>query len=539
MSRQHPRLPASALRGALCTALVVVTAPALAQPDPRAPPQPAPAQPDPAAKPDEEKLGPGEESLKETSNRLAEALRPQPGGLTLDAAAREAIAVSPAVRAREADLMEAEGQTDQTMVQFFPRLTLTASYTRLSDVEQGTLGGGGAILGSLNEGPVTVGPCPNDPTIQCVIDSGGVPVQAQAFGFEFPTILNQFSFTANLTVPISDYFLRSVQAYAASEHNETALRLQTEAARLNVGTEARLAVLGWVLARGQTLVTQSAVDQAKSQLADAKATFQVGSISQADVMRIEALLAGAELNAAEAATREIVARERLRTILRAPPEREFLIGVDVFKDPGLPKLATSEALVQEAVRNRLELQANAEARKASEEVESVTNSGYWPRLDGFADAYLQNPNARIIPAREEFDFTWDVGVRLTWTVNDTFSTLGSSKQARARTARIDAQRESLIDAIRMEVVQAHADVLQAGPSIEAARRGVTAAEETLRVTRKLFAFGKSTGTAIADAENSLTIARLRALTAFVNLNAAIVRLDHALGRDRSVPLVRK
>ena len=514
------------LAAATFTALTGLSTAALAQP------APAPA---PAPGPDDEQLGPGEDALKDKPDPLRTALAPQPGGLTFAQVAREAVATSTSVRSRQADVEEGRGRTSQTLVEFFPRLTLTASYTRLSDIEQGSLGGGGAIVGAANEGPVTVGPCPDNPAIQCVLDSGGLPVQASAFDISFPTILNQFAFTANLTIPISDYFLRSVQAYNAAQHNEKSLELQVEAERLAAAAQAKLALLDWVLARGAVVVEGLAVESAKAQLTDAKATFEVGNASQADVLRIEAQLAQAEYTESQARANETVAEHRLRTLLHARSDRAFAIGVDVFKEPQIPKVGSVEELVQESVMARLELESTTEARKALEEADSATAAGYWPRLDAFADGTLANPNQRIVPSREQFDFTWAVGARLTWSVNDTFGTLGANRQSRARVAKLDAQRDAMVDAIRLEVAQAHADISKAVPNLEAALRGVKAAEESLRVTKKLFAFGKATGTALVDAENAVTTARLRRLVAQINVLAAVVRLDHATGRDRATP----
>ncbi len=493
-------------------------------------PQPPAAQPAPS---DDKQLGPGKEAIKDKPDPLALALSPQPGGLTFEQVAKEAIASSASVKARVAEVEGAQGAVAQTMVSFFPRLTLAASYTRLSEVESGGLGGG-AIVGALNEGALGVGPCPTDPASQCVLDAGGTPVQAAAFSF--PSLLNQISFTANLTIPISDYFLRAVQAYNGAEHSERALKMQAEAQRLSVAADAKLTLLNWVLARGQTIVTASSVEQAKNQLADVKALRKADKGSDADVMRIEALVAQAEYTHAEAKALESVAEQRLRTTIHAEPKRKLEIGVDVFKNPVAPALASSDELFAEALKSRLEILSTEETKRALLESESATNAGYWPRLDGFADAILANPNQRIFPQQEQFDFTWDVGVRLTWTVNETFSTLGASAQAKSKTAQVDAQKQLLIDSLRLEVAQAHADVTKSGPSIEAANRGVTAAEETLRISKLLFAVGNGTGTALADAETAVTSARLRKLSAHVGLAAALVRLEHATGRDRVAPL---
>lgn len=508
---------------------------AVAQPTPQ-PGQPA-AQPQPQptgtpTPPVDGELGPGDSDVKKP-DPLADALAPQPGGLTPDTVAKAAATTSPSVRSKEAELSGAEGQSTQALVQFFPRLTFAASYTRLSEVEQGSFGGGGAILGAANAGAVTVGPCPQNPAAQCVLDSGGLPVGAQTFNISFPVILDNISFTAGLVIPISDYFLRSVQGYSAAQHNEAALKLQVEAQELQAAADAKIVFLQWIQAKGQTVVARMAVEDAEKQVADAKVGITVQTAANVDLMRVEARLAQAQFQEAEANSIERTAEQRLRIVMHIPDGQPIAIGIDVFSPPPVPTLEPLDALVAEGIRNRTEIRALDEQRASLDDISSATTASYLPRLDAFADATLAQPNQRITPAVEEFNFTWDVGLRLTWTVNDTFSTIGSKKQANSRTAQVSAQRDVLVDAVRVEVTAAYSDLAKAQPSIEAANKGVKAAEETLRVTQKLFAFGKATGTQVVDAETEATSARLRRLAAHVNLYAAQIRLDHATGRDKA------
>jgi outer membrane protein TolC len=498
---------------------------------PAASPPAAPPTPAPTATSPDDALGPGEQAIQDRPDPLAAALAPEAGGWTLERVALQAVRTSNAVRAKEAEVEGSSGAVLQTAVQFVPRVTLSASYTRLSPVTLPSLGGGGAIVGAANEGPVTVGPCPSDPATQCVLDSAGVPAQAAAFGFSFPVILNNWTFNANLLIPISDYFTRATQAYAAAEANQRALELAAEAERLSAASNAQLAFLQWLLARGNVVVALQSVEQAKTQLDDAKLALSVGNASKADVMRIEALLAQSQFIEAEARAQESTAEQQLRTVLHLPSDQRIGSAVDVLRAVPPATLPTFESLYAEALQNRLDLAAVDATRRASDEARDAEVAAYWPRLDAVGNVTVANPNQRIIPQREQFDATWDVGLRLSWTLNETFSTIGTDAQAQARTAQITAQRDALADAVRIEVAAARAELAKAVPSIEAAERGLAAAEEGLRVTKKLFAFGKATGTDLADAENQVTGARLRAISAHIGVLAAQVRLDHATGRD--------
>lgn len=524
---------------ALLTTIGATSSSAFGQAPPAAPPA-APAAPPgtpaapavpPAPGATEPQLGPGAAAAEAPRpDRLREALRPVPGGLTPAAVGQAAESHSPSLAVAEANVASASGQVVQTIVQYVPRVTLTAQYTRLSEVQQGSIGGGGGIVGAQNEGLLRTGPCPDDPAQTCVVDAAGAPVGAASF--EFPQVLNQYQLNANVNVPISDYFLRAVQSYQASSGAEKALELSRDAARLQAASDAKLALYQWIQARGQSAVTAMSVEQAQAQVDDAKVGLAAGTLSRADLMRVEAQLAQAQFTDADARSIESTAEERLRTLTGMPSNRPVAVGVDVFVPPPVPPVENLDRLLAEASRNRLDLASARAQEEAREDAESVTDAGYLPRIDAFGNATYANPNQRIFPQTEEWNGTWDVGIRATWVLNETFSTIGSARAAEAQTAAATAQRRQLEDAIRLEVTSARADVAKSAPSLEAATRGLAAAEESYRVTKQLFAYGKATAVSLTDAEVALTNARLRMLAAHVNLLSAIVRLEHAVGRDR-------
>src|SRR5439155_12641819 len=109
------------------------------------------------------------------------------------------------------------------------------------------------------------------------------PTQLQAAGFSFPVILDNYSFVASLVVPVSDYLLRISQAHASAIHAEKGKRLEAQAEELQAISDAKIAYLNWVQARGQVIVARESVDQARAHVDDANKVFAVGLISRADV----------------------------------------------------------------------------------------------------------------------------------------------------------------------------------------------------------------------------------------------------------------
>lgn len=511
-------------------AAVLFAAPALAQPPPaagslppgkEAPPDPARA----AASPVNTDIALPEKG----ADPLAAALAAQPGGLTPDDVARRAMQTRRSIRAKQADLRAAQARVDQALVNYFPRVTATATYTRLSEVPSAGLGGG-ALVGAQNEGLLGTGPCIQNPAATCVVDSKGGPVGAAQFSF--PTVNNSFSLVAQLAVPISDYVLRISQGYAATSHAASAKEIELQAETLQVASDAKIAYFNWARAKGQAAVAAQSVEQAKAHVNDAKIAQAAGIASRADVLRIEAQVAGAEQVLAEVQAFESIAAEQLRIVIQAQPNEGLSLGIDILgSDPGQGVAESLDGLQRQALQRRLEIRALDETQHSLKNAVSIARAGYYPRLDAFAQYTYANPNQRIFPTAAEWNGTWEAGLRMTWTINDTFTAMGSVAEAKARSEMIAEQKAALMEGLRMEVAAALADLQKARASIEAAERGLAAAEEGLRVRQLLFKTGRATSLDLVDAETEATRARLRRVDAHVGLLVAQTRLAHATGRD--------
>src|SRR5262249_31053339 len=156
-------------------------------------------------------------------------------------------------------------------------------YTRLSDI-------GDQTLGSLVVAPTA----PADGPIPAGTQLVNVPVV-------FPSLVNNYTFTAQLSVPLSDYFLRVPQSVGAAESSQRSSEHNLSATTNNTDLNARTTYYSWVRARLQVGVAQQAVETARGHLDDVQKSFNVGSASRADVLRVESSLAENQLNLVRAA----------------------------------------------------------------------------------------------------------------------------------------------------------------------------------------------------------------------------------------------
>ncbi|MSP61323.1 MAG: TolC family protein [Myxococcales bacterium] len=434
------------------------------------------------------------------------AIAAHPGGLTADEVARHAASTSIEARVRAEDVRAAAAGVDQALTAFFPRLTLTARYVRLSPAP------GASLQVLFKDLP--------DPFKALIPDQ---PLS--------PVLLNSTTFQASLLLPISDYLLRMVQGWTAAGYSVRAAKLGEEAARWKAATDGRLLYYGWVRARGATAVVEQGLALARAHLADVENMLAQGMVSQADRMRVDSQVAQAELLVERTRNLSALLEEQLRVVMHDRTKRGYEVGEDVTRPPPPEAALPIDELVSEAESRRLELKALRETRRVIDRQVKIARAAAFPRLDAFADASYVNPNQRLFPAEDKFGALWDVGAQMTWTPNDVGYAVAGVRAAQSKAGQIAAQEAGLRDGIRVEVIQAQLALREAQVALTTTARGLASAEESYRVRRELFRNGKATSVELSDAESDVTRARLEAIGARVELRVARVKLDHATGRD--------
>ena len=436
-----------------------------------------------------------------------------PGGLTADTAATRAVSTSKAVKVDEARVATAQAAVDTAWDSYFPRLSFTARYTRLSPIAVPDLTGGNSIV-------VAPGVAPGN-----VIPPGTTLVGA---GFSFPVFLNQYVLQASLAVPLSDYVFRIHQAHESALKNTEAVKWNTKVTQLQVAVQARTAYYQWVRARGSVVVGKAAVAQSEAHLKDLKTQLLLKAATTADVYRSEAQLASAQLVVIQAENLVLVTESNLRTLMHVSDEEALPLGEDLLAE--LPANNFDlKALKATAMSKRPELKSIDAQLESVESTKSVVVAGMFPRLDALGNLYYSRPNQRFVPAVDEFRTTWDVSIQLTWSPNDYLVASDQKKQVDGNLAQLKSTREQLVDALNLEVIEAYSKVREQEASVVATNAGLRAAEESYRVRVEQFHNGATTSALVVDTEAELTRARLAALDARVNLRIARSNLRKAIG----------
>jgi len=469
-------------------ALALLASHVAAQPAP--PGAQAPAAPTTTAPPGQDVLG---RPLPEGTEAPVRVVEPERGGLTAAEVARRSVASSATIRARRAELEATEARIRQTTVEYFPRITLRAAYTRLSHVES---------------------------------EIGAPPLV-----FTIASLDNNYSVVGSVNIPLSDYLFRLPDAAAAAKAARSAAGLNVRGEQRKIQNDARLLYYGWVGAVGQVAVAQKSLERTRARLKDAEAAYSLGAISKADFMRLQALVANTELAVKEAETLRDLRAHQIGIVMGEPGKSARDVGEDVLAPAAGRLQGTLPALTAEALRQRIELVALSENSRALRKSAGAVQARGYPRLEAIGDVTYANPNPRIFPQEEAWNMTWSAGVAATWTINEAFTTAASSSELEANARVVEAQRAALADGIRQEVAAAYLDRERALVAIETSGRAASAAAEAYRVATDLYRVGRATTTELIEAESDLLNARLAQLSAHVGLRAAEQRLRYAIGRD--------
>jgi outer membrane protein len=468
----------SALVGRMTSRLVLAltffaAAPALAQPAPKAPPRPAPPVADDMA----------------AFEKDLDALFVH-GGLTADTAASRAGAVSPAVHRKLAELQAAAASTYSVELTRLPIVGGKASYTRLS------------YLAPLNLG-----------------------------GFMVPFLQNSTVLEGSIAVPLSDYLRRIPAAIDAAQLAEQAARDSWRSVGLNAAADARVSFYEWVRARLQVLVAQRQLAQVQATLGQVRALAEVQRLSRADLLRVESQAAEAEHTLDQLKQLEVLREEQLRLVIGAPGEEPLAIGEDIRADLHAPPPAGLDELMKRAEQRRLEFRTIDAGIAAKEQQRKSEQSNQYPHLSAFGAVDYADPNPRVFPQADVFKFTWQAGIQISWTLNDTLQSRTTEHRLRAETDELRADRDSLYRGTRVEVLAAEQAVQLAVHALDTSQKGLVAAEEGYRVRKELLNAERATAVELVDSETDLTRARITALNARVDLRVAMSQLAHAIGDD--------
>jgi outer membrane protein TolC len=404
--------------------------------------------------------------------------------LRLDEAIGAALSRHPSLRMAEARRDAARGKADEVRSGLFPQLRLTGRVAYQSDVPEFV-----------------------------------VPFIAQPL---FPSITNTYATRLTLQQNLFTGFrirgsLSMAEAGAhASEHE---LRRDRSDLVLTV-TSAY-----WNLYRAERLrdVLGQSFGQISAHLRDVTALREKGLATEADVLKVETQLSDVRVRLIQARGAMKLSQMTLNSLTGDPLERPVRAVEDPMSDSGSLSPADIDSVVSVARSQRPEIAALKERKVMQEAALTAAQGGWYPAVSLVANLDYARPHPRVIPPKDQWESTWDVGVQIQWNIWDWFATASQTEQARAQMTQAEAALQQTNDAVALEAAQAAFAVEEARERTLASGLGERQAMESFRIAREKFALGMLSSTDLLDAETALLHARL---------TDAQARTEYAIQRER-------
>jgi outer membrane protein TolC len=447
---------------------------------------------------------------------LGKALMEEAGGLTSQEAGKRARARAPQIASSRANALASKEDADIAWIGFLPQIDLQAQYRRINYVDNSSAFDFNAYLAPIFDQLAMAG-----------IEIPPLPETAGSNRGLFNQPVDNYALTAGARWPVSDVFLRAWPAYKAAVGVSESQAVQTEVTEAVVDLNARNAFYDYARALAQEAVDAQALKQAEAQSAQIKLFVDAGTVAPVDLMTATARTEEARGALANARTRVVVARNNLATLTGMPSADIKGLAEPVLEAPEAPK-NSSDDLVRQAFDQRPELRALRKLVAANDYAHTAQRNSALPQLVVSANDLYAQPNPRYIPPNiDKFKNSWEVGVALAWSPNQTLIGTHAGRKAEAQLQKARADLAAQEDSVRMEVVTAYQNYVSAEAVREAAESRLKASEEAYRVRLAMYRVGAGVIVDLLQADLTLTLARLQRAAAAINARAALAALRRA------------
>ncbi len=399
--------------------------------------------------------------------------------ITAEEAAQIALRMQPNVAIARAQILAAQGRTQQVRAGLLPNASLSSSYDRTQSFRtSGSSGSSGSSGGST--------------------------------GFNTSVALRQLLFDFNHTVDL-------VREAAA---RETAARQDLTATQANIALQVKQAFYVYQQDEQVVTVQEANLANTEGELALAQARLTAGLGAPADVLQAATTVGEASQQLTQARQTALTSRINLALLMGVDPRTPIQSAGS--EEPS-PPTDDVDSLVATALNQRPEVRSAQQVLKAAGFSLSAAKTGNAPNIGLNLSAGSRGPNDPFASQ------TGNVGISLNWDFLDGGSAAGATKVARAdvQIAVANLQQASL-QAVS-DVAQAWVNLHSAQQRVDIAQSQVANATESVRLAEGRFRAGVSIFLEVTNAQTALVSARVNLVNAQSLVQQARAQLLHAIG----------
>jgi len=406
--------------------------------------------------------------------------------LTIDQAISQAVANQPLIQQAQAAVEAARARVGQANSSYYPFVSGTASYDRISDQS--------FLISSI-----------------LPLQQLGISVPPSIAGYlsqPFSLVpVNIWDFHLGLNQVIFQFGKRGVQVKLA-ESGVSAAQIGVDQIRMSLAFQAAQGFYSVLFLKDQVSALDEQLANLQEHLTATQARAQAGQATKYDELATDvriSLLQSQRIDAENQLEKTTIALKQLLGISENAPltlQGRFDVPAD-GADSG-------PALVESALAQRPEIRQAAEGERAAELAQRLATMGGWPTVSGHAMVGYKNG---ILPDINTPAFNWAAGVQVNIPIFEGFLV---SRQSEEAEKKLLAARENTIAVKRTvttQVLQAMHDVEAGRDQMQSAETQLDQAKQMLDVVKLQYDLGMLTNLEYLDAQAALERAELGSLLA--------------------------
>jgi len=274
-------------------------------------------------------------------------------------------------------------------------------------------------------------------------------------------------------------------------------------------------------------VTEEAIRQLESHVADLKNLLEVGMVIENDLLRAKLALSNVRLQDVKVNNGVRLANAALCNLL-VVDQNTVIVPTEkiVIDEVVLPSLDT---LFRMAKAQRPDYRALDYNVRILGKVKAIKKAAYLPQIALVANYDWKRPDREYDP---EFYSSWNINLIATLDIFSWGQRHHEIQKVEAQKRQLLELQSQLSDYITLEVRQAYLSVQESRQEVDIAGLAVTQADENYRVTSANYQAGAMTNSDLLDAQTVLTQAKIASIQAKAHLKKAIVNLETAISENK-------
>lgn len=340
-------------------------------------------------------------------------------------------------------------------------------------------------------------------------------------------LYNNYTFKLGFTQPLFTGF-KLLSSRSAAKYNLQASESDYSKEQNEVAFNIYNAYWNYYKAEELRNVIAQTLQQIENHLRDTRNFYEQGLMSNNDLLKLEVQYSNTQLMLIEAENNLKIAKIAFNKELGIDLDAQTKVAA-TEKSMSLVNYDLSE-IINEAINNRYELKSLAYRVEGSKEGITAAQSSLFPSVYLSGNYYYSNPNPRFQPAKDEFNYNWDVGVTLSWDVWNWGLTSSQVSQAEQTKIQLETNYDQLKENIRMEVHSNYLNLLKTEEKVKVNKIALEQALENYRITAEKYKLQLVSSTDLIDAETLKLQAETNLKAAEVDYQISKVRLEKSLGR---------